>query len=125
MRSQEEQEGCEDRKVWDGVRTASNGLSTAAGTNEDNYPSNNISLSEGMEGKDKWLCLCVRGWVCERVCMHVVTVCVCACMAVRVPSLLSHSHALPHSLNLNISLLAHNNCIWASYPPYQIRVCTR
>ena len=53
MRSREHKEGSEDRKVRNGVRTASNGLSTAAGTNEDNYPSNNISLSEGMEGKDK------------------------------------------------------------------------
>ena len=43
-----------------GVWTASNGLSTAAGTNDDNYHSNNVSLSEGMEGKDKWLCVC--GW---------------------------------------------------------------
>lgn len=99
-------------------------LSTAAGTNDDNYPSNNISLSEGMEGKDKWLCLCVcvRVWMGgdASVCACVRVVSVCVCMAMRAPFLLSHLQSLPHSLNLNISLLAHNNCIWASYPPYQI-----
>lgn len=68
-------------------------------------------------------CARVCVWVGMRACVHAV--CVCACMAVRVPFLLSHLQSLPHSLNLNISLLAHNNCVWASYPPYQIRVCTR
>ena len=118
--------GCEDGKVRGGVWTASNVLSTAAGTNEDNYPSNNISLSEGMEGKDKWLCLCVcvGGYVSVCACTWWLYVCVHA-TAVREPFLLSRLQSLPHSLNLNISLLAHNNCIWASYPPYQIWVCTK
>lgn len=60
----------EDRKIEGGVGTASCRFSTAAGTNEDNYPSNNISLSEGMEGKDKCLCVCVCGWL-QRVCARV------------------------------------------------------
>jgi hypothetical protein len=54
-----------------GVWTASNGLSTAAGTNDDNYHSNNVSLSEGMEGKDKWLCMCVGGQGSVRLCLSV------------------------------------------------------
>lgn len=71
--------------------------------------------------------VCGGGYVSVCACVWLLHVCVCVCarMAVRVPFLLSHSQSLPHSLNLNISLLAHNNCIWASYPPYQIRVCTR
>ena len=46
-------------------------LSTAAGTNDDNYHSNNVSLSEGMEGKDKWLCMCVGGQGSVRLCLSV------------------------------------------------------
>lgn len=65
------------------------------------------------------------GCVCVHACGHCMYVCVCACMAMPMLFLLSHLQSLPHSLNLNISLLAHNNCVWASYPPYQIRVCTR
>ncbi|KAI4804164.1 hypothetical protein KUCAC02_025801, partial [Chaenocephalus aceratus] len=58
----------EKEPIWSATLTtssltmASRKKENAAGTNEDNYPSNNISLSEGMEGKDKWLCVCARMW---------------------------------------------------------------
>lgn len=55
------------KEVQAGAWTASNGPSPAAGSNEDNYHSNNISLSEGMEGKDK--CLCVRVCACPLLCV--------------------------------------------------------
>lgn len=70
MKSREYKEDREDRKIWGGVWTASSRFSTAAGTNEDNYLSNNINLSEGMGGKDKCLCLCVwEGGECVPACM--------------------------------------------------------
>lgn len=101
MRSGEYKKGDEDGKVWGGVWTASDGLSTAADSNEGNYHSNNISLSEGMEEKDKWLCWCVCGWVYTRVCVHAAAGCVCACMVRSISLVVSLS--FPESQYLFVS----------------------